>query len=45
MALTIQKRWEIIFLSSHPKGPHMSKYQIGKYMHISEHIVNNWISR
>ena len=28
MALNIQKRWEIIFLSSHPKGLHMSKYQI-----------------
>ena len=45
MALTIQKRWEIIFLSSHPKGPHMSKYQIAKYMHISEHTVSKWISR
>ena len=45
MALSIQKRWEIIFLYSHEYGPKWSQNRIAKYFNISSHTVKKWIDR
>lgn len=45
MALSIQKRWEIIFLHKHPHGPKWTVYKISQYLHISRNTVQKWIDR
>ena len=45
MALPLKKRWEIVFLNSHEKGPLMSQYKISKYMGLPKSTVNKWLKR
>src|SRR5262245_4269847 len=45
MPTSIRKRWEIIFLFKHPKGPKMTKDKIAKYLKIDESTVRHWITR
>ena len=45
MPLSIQKRWEIIFLFKHPRGPKMKQSAIAKYLKISKSAVAYWIER
>lgn len=45
MALSIQKRWEIIFLNKHPYGPKMNQNRIAKYLGIDKSTVKVWIQR
>ena len=41
----MKKRWEIVFLSTHPKGPKMSHTQIATYTHTSVDTVKFWLNR
>ena len=45
MALSQQKRWEIVFLTSHPKGPHLSYSAVAKDLHCSTSTVSEWVGR
>jgi len=45
MSLPLHKRYEIIFLSEHPKGLKMGKDAIAKYMGCSKNIVTNWVHK
>jgi transposase len=45
MALSIQKRWEIIFLNQHRLGPKLSIKAIAKELHCSRDTVKTWIDR
>jgi len=45
MSLSQQKRWEIVFLTSHPKGPHLSYSAVSKYLHCSTSTVSEWVNR
>jgi len=45
MALSIKKRWEIIFLSKHPRGPKMNITQIGKELRCARAAVRTWLQR
>ena len=45
MALSIQKRWEIIFLHKHEHGPKWGFKKIAKYLNIDKTSVKRWIDR
>jgi transposase len=45
MALSIQKRWEIIFLNLHRLGPKLSIKAIAKELQCSRDTVKTWIDR
>lgn len=45
MALSIQKRWEIVFLHLHRLGPKLSLRSIAKEVQYSLDIVQTWINR
>jgi transposase len=45
MELTIQKRWEIIFLHLHKLGPKLSIRRIAKELKCSQDTVKTWIQR
>ena len=45
MALSIQKRWEIIFLHKHEHGPKWGFKKIAKYLNIDKTTVKRWIDR
>jgi len=45
MALSIKKRWEIFFLSKHPRGPKMNITQIGKELRCARAAVRTWLQR
>jgi transposase len=45
MQLTIQKRWEIIFLHLHKLGPKLSIRRIAKELKCSQDTVKTWIQR
>ena len=42
MSLTERKKWEIVFLSSHPYGPKWNNYRIARYLKCSEKSVRKW---
>lgn len=44
MSLSIQKRWEIVFLHHHPKGPKMSIKPLACYMHCSINTIKHWLN-
>ncbi len=44
-AISVRKRWEIIFLYKHPKGPKMTKAEIARYLKIDDKCVAKWIQR
>jgi transposase len=45
MNISVKERWEIIFLSKHEYGPHMSNGDISRYLRISESTVRRWLER
>jgi transposase len=45
MNISLKKRWQIIFLSRHDYGPHMSNADISRYLRISESTVRYWLER
>jgi transposase len=45
MNISLKKRWEIVFLSRHECGPHMSNADISRYLRISEGTVRNCLER
>jgi transposase len=45
MSLPLHKRYEIVFLSEHPKGPRMGKDAIAKYIGCSKNTVTNWVHK
>ena len=45
MELSIQQRWEIIFLHHHKLGPKLSIRALVKELHYSKDTVQTWINR
>jgi transposase len=45
MAISIQKRWEIVFLSQHRLGPKLSNYAIAMELGIHKNTVAQWVNR
>ena len=45
MFLPIHKRYEIIFLSNHPKGPQLHHADVAKAVHCSIYTVKYWLDR
>lgn len=45
MSISVQKRWEIIFLSRHTYGPKWSNIKISKYLKVDKKTVQRWIDR
>ena len=45
MDISIKKRWEIVFLSRHTYGLHMSNADISRYLRIHESTVRYWLER
>ena len=43
MPLSVQKRWEIIFLSLHAKGPQLNPAAVSKIVNCSRNTVYHWI--
>ena len=43
--LSIKKRWEIIFLSKHRRGPKLSNAEIARELKVSPHVVSFWLER
>ena len=45
MPLPIHIRYEIVFLSNHPKGPQLSHVDVAKTVHCSMSTVKYWLNR
>ena len=45
MELIIQKRWEIVFLHTHRRGPRLSLRVIAKELKCSRDTVQTWINK
>ena len=45
MSLPIHKRYEIIFLSNHPKVPQLNHVDVAKTVHCSIYTVKYWLDR
>jgi transposase len=45
MSLPMHKRYEIVFLSVHPKGPKLGKGEVAKAVKCSESTVKYWLKR
>lgn len=45
MNISLKKRWEIVFLSKHERGPNMSNGDISRYLRIDESTVRRWLER
>ena len=43
MALSIERRWEIIFLVLHPLGPKLSYANAAKHIHCSSSTISEWV--
>jgi DNA-binding transcriptional MerR regulator len=43
MTLSVQKRWEIVFLSEHRLGPLFGPSAVAKLVGCSENTVRNWL--
>lgn len=44
-SISIKKRWKIVFLATHPKGPKLTKTQIANYTHCSTKTVGFWLQK
>jgi transposase len=42
-AVSIKKRWEIIFLHTHYLGPKLSKSVISKRLRVTPRVIDHWI--
>ena len=45
MPLSYKKRLEIVFLSLHPKGPHMGNATISRWIKCHINTVKFWVNR
>lgn len=45
MALSIQKRWEIIFLKKHIYGPKWNDNEISEFLGVDRKTVKKWVER
>lgn len=45
MSLSLQKRWEIVFLSQHRRGPKLSQREVAREVNVSKSTVKKWINR
>lgn len=45
MVISVRKRWEIVFLSRHPKGPKMKQKQVATEVDVSVDTVRYWLKR
>ncbi len=45
MALSIQKRWEIIFLKKHIYGPKWNDNEISEFLGVDRKTVKKWVGR
>lgn len=45
MTLSLDKRYEIVFLREHPEGPKWSFGKIAKYIHCSKSTVAYWVEK
>ena len=45
MNISVKRRWEVILLSRHERGPHMSNTDISRYLQISESTIRYWLKR
>ena len=43
MPLSVQKQWEIIFLSQHKYGPHFSNNKIAKELRVDKKVIAYWL--
>jgi len=45
MSLSIKKHWEIVFLSTHRRGPQLGNNDIAKEIGVSKSTVKRWLQR
>lgn len=45
MVLSVQKRWEIVFLSKHRRGPQLGITDVAKEVGVSYDTVKKWLTR
>ena len=45
MNISLKERWEIVFLSKHEHGSHMSNADISRYLRVHESTVRYWLER
>ena len=45
MNVSVKKRWDIVFLSQHEYGPHMSNVDTSHYLRTSKSTVRYWLKR
>ena len=45
MSLSLKKHWEIIFLSTHRKGPKLGIRNVAKEVGVSNSTVQKWLKR
>ena len=45
MNISVKKKWEVVFLSRHKRGLHVSNTDISHYLQISESTVRYWLER
>lgn len=45
MPLPLHKRYEIVFLTTHPKGPKLTMRETAKEVHCNEKTVREWVKR
>ena len=45
MTLTIDKQYEIIFLSQHPMGPQLDEKTVSKAVKCAKNTVQYWLNR
>ncbi len=43
--LSTQKKWEIVFLSNHRRGPHLNYTQIAKKVNVNVKTVRYWLDQ
>ena len=44
-SISTKKKWEIVFLATHPFGPKWEQGKIARYTHCSQSVVSKWLKR